>query len=307
MPSDQLVYLSDDATLYGPASAETPNTDSPPADDPNATTPDQLSGEDTADGSDKTGAWRTDFEQAADPLDLLRRISKSVSREELLKDPTLAGIIGDTADKLERKRQADRDREAQEQADREAQLARERELDELVDNEDILSLGERALEERRKAREQREAEAARQSETAAAGETFQTLATNALNQFVTAQPDALRGRMVELAINRQSAYSAAPSWDGGFNLWLGDVVGAAVENAKTDWEKNLRAAIRAEVLGEIESGDEGASPEFGSGGTSASGQLVTQAEFDANRHNPTWRRNNIERLNRSIAAGHITG
>src|SRR5206468_1234837 len=99
---------------------------------------------------------------------------------DLLRDSTLAGIVGDAADRLERKRSADR----QAQADADARAERERKLDEALDADDLLTLGELTAEERRIAREQRQREQGEQQQRQQGVELFRPVATATLNRFV---------------------------------------------------------------------------------------------------------------------------
>jgi len=300
-----LTLLADGATLDRPAPDDAPQP--PPPDDGAApATPAEASDQGDGAESTKTEDWRAAFADASDPRDLFQRAARTLSREEMLRDPTIAGILGDAADKLERRRSAEREREAEATRQREAEAARERELDELVENEDILSLGERALEERRMLREQRTADEAQRQRQGEVSEAFQSRATDVLNRFVDAQDAAIRAKLQELARSRGEAYQLAGDWDDGYRMWLADMVGVHTEAARQNWERTTRQALRQELLGEIESGEAGASPEIGSGsGGAAGGQVVTQAEWDANRRDTSWRRANHDRIMRAVADGRI--
>lgn len=293
---DNLAPLSTDAMGLDEPAPESTEQSAPP--DAETETPPEASDEAAAEA--KTAAWMQDFSDAADPLDLLRRISKSVSREELLKDPTLAGIIGDQADRLERKRTADREKANQEEAERKAAEERQRRLEEAADDDDLLTLGELTKEHvltDREKRIQANAEAERQAEAA---QLASAVARGALDAFVDSRTPAVRTKLQQLAGTK--AYSQ--EFNQGFQEWMADAVAAEVANAQSEWEKNLRESIRREVLGEIESEQE-SDPEVG-GGSAASGEgMVTQAEWDANRRDMAWRMKNLDRLNRSIAAGVI--
>lgn len=294
---DELAPLSTDAMGLEPATEST-DQQTPPNADPQ--TPPEASGTDAGDAA-KTDAWRSDFSDATDPLDLLRRISKSVSREDLLKDPTLAGVIGDTADRLERKRQAEREKADADRREREAADERRRRLEQAAEEDDLLTLGEITKEQVLTDREREIEQNARAEREAEAAKLASAVAKGALDAFVDARPQAIRTRLQQLAGTK--AYST--EFNAGFQEWLADVVETSVADAQASWEKTLRQSIRTEVLGEIEA-EQDANPEVGGAGAAASGQgLVTQAEFDANRHDRAWLRTNLDRLNRSLAAGAI--
>lgn len=100
------------------------------------------------------------------------------------------------------------------------------------------------------------------------------------------------------------------TWEQGYTAYVNDVVEAlAAHRTKTNeqatrarLEAELRPVIETEVRQAIASGRP---PVDGSGGQSGAG-VLTQAVFDANRGNPDWVNQNLDRIGEAIAAGKIT-
>ena len=305
--SNDLDLFADDATLFAAGAPEQPNQSDANAGDsaqttPQAGQPDGAASE-TPDASKTSADWRKALEEATDPKDLLTRLARSVSRDDLLRDPTLAGIVGDAADKLERRRAADRQREHEEAATAAARAERERKLDEAADAEDLLTLGELTLEERKAAREER----ARQEEVARAstqgGELLSRTAKQTLDAYVDAQPPEVKAAIAQLAADPQRY--AGLSWDDGYRKWLDDVISVKVEHARGTWDKSTREAIRKDELGRAEQDEPNANPEIGNNGQASTSDLISQATWEQNRGNASWRRQNLDRIMRSVAAGQI--
>ena len=252
----------------------------------------------TPDAQKTTDDWRKLLEDAPDLNTALTRLARSVSREDLLRDPTLAGIVGDAADKLERKRADQRRAEAEEAA----RAERERKLDEALDADDLLTLGELTAEERRAAREQRQREQSEQEQRSQGEELFRPVATATLNKFVDAQPPTIKAELQKLTSDR---YASAQTWEDGYVMWLGDVANILANAKRPEWDKNTRDAIRKDELGRAEEEEPEATPEIGSSGTPNTSDLISQAVWEQNRGDRTWRMQNLDRIRRSVAAGSI--
>jgi len=307
-PSNDLTLDSSDADLFvgagAPEDEAQPDAGGEPGDQ---TTPEpgQAAGAEpeTPDAAKTSADWRQLLEDATDPQDVLTRMARSLSRDDLLRNPVLQGIVGDAADKLERRRAADRQRELDEQNAQRERAERQRRKDEALEAEDLLTLGEIAAEERRAEREQQQRDAEARQAAERGGEYLRTQAKLALDSYVDQQPPEVRAAIAQLAQNPERY--AASTWNEGYLKWLDDVVAIKVDHARSQWERGTREAIRKEELGRAEEDEPEATPEIGSGGVFSPSELISQAVWEANRGNAVWRRQNLDRIRRSVAAGAI--
>src|SRR6266568_1969977 len=99
IPSNDLILDAEDSDLTWAGATEQTDQSADAAAAASQTTPEAAqppaAATETPDAAKSTDDWRALLEDATDPLVALSRLARNVSREDLLRDPTLAGIVGD--------------------------------------------------------------------------------------------------------------------------------------------------------------------------------------------------------------------
>ena len=202
----------------------------------------------------------------------------SVDPKELLKHPKVAGTLGDLA-----QRRATEERKKWE-ADR-ARAEEENRLRALRDNDPFKYV-----------EEEKRIEAESQKQAATQAQVYGDI-DGMLNEMYVRLPEADQKELAGKAFGEGIAGRKAALEEFSKRLARKEVTDVtAKERAK--WEKDAREAIRKEVLAEV-NGKEPA-PDTG-GGQSAPGALTVE-EFNRNRGDAQWRRDNRARIDTLLAS-----
>jgi hypothetical protein len=230
--------------------------------------------------------------------DLLDRL-RTVDLDELIRElPPLQGKVGDIAAKLA-KRDAQReiarvDAERRQQAEAEAKQRQEQEFLELAENDPMEFASKWKAQKATIDQDQK-----RQQELASTYASAVSYFDNGvLTPLFEELPDSLKAKFPS-------------NYDGdateGRQKFLKDYVNVVAEARAQEIAKKLRAEIteaaRKQVLAEINGG----SPTPDITGGSASSDVCTQDEWSRNRGSSDWVKANLDRINKGVRGGLITG
>lgn len=240
---------------------------------------------DTAGGESTTEpAWRAALKDA-DRDALLRELLDSTDTDKLRKDPKLAGLIGDAAERRAKAKEAELREKILADAERER-------LRKLRDDDPY------AYAEEEKKREQ-EAERKAQ-ETRTETERVQSWASDIDKAIAEFAKSTLPAELNEKLAKKEYTGSYAD----GLKAYVADVIDASKEGwiaeARKQWEKDILPALRKDALAQVNGGD---SADVGRGAAPAG--ALTQDEWARNYRDSAWRRANRDRINEALASNRI--
>lgn len=205
-------------------------------------------------------AWWNEVKDAPSPKDALRLLTKNLPRDEVARDETLAGLIGDLGAKQGRRLFEDWKRQESERAARAP-------IDKAVQDEDVITLGEAKL------REERERQA-READTTNRASTYGEI-HSAISEWAGSLPEPVVSKL------------AGKQYDGdykdGLVAYVNDLAeGLTTHRIEAEIAKRMpaiNAAAEKAALSRINGG--GPSPEIGTGQAGAGVRVITDEEISA--------------------------
>ncbi len=235
--------------------------------------------------------------------EVLARIA-SMDRKKLLSHNTVAGIIGSTADDIQRRRQADFERQQAMQY-QQAENQRLLKLREESPIEYVDELKKKEVEDKHRRIADAQTDAVLHDQFSklplAIQEKLQLRQWPSRQDYLAEVTDLLADHKASLKTQSDAETERARVKADADKALTEERAKDKAE--RTKWENETREALRKELLSATVGSEP--TPDGGSASTPARGAM-TQEEWDLNRRNLGWRQQNAERMRDALKAGRIT-